>query len=288
MKHDAEVSLLGMDAPLRAVLAGFPTDANSSFERGAAKAPSPIRKAMWSEAGNPYAENGLRLARGSSVIDAGDAPLRNDADESAVIGAFVAELLEKGSRIVSLGGDHSITFPIVRAYALKYPQISIVHFDAHPDLYPSFDGNPYSHASPFARILESVDVAALVQIGIRTMSPPQREVVERYGVAVFGPDDVAGAIAALPGGPVYVTIDLDGLDPAFAPGVSHREPGGLSVRDVLRTIVAIPGQVVGGDVVEYNPDRDVDGLTAQVGAKLARELLARILADATTYSSGSQ
>ncbi|HKE37797.1 MAG TPA: arginase family protein, partial [Candidatus Baltobacteraceae bacterium] len=85
----------------------------------------------------------------------------------------------------------------------------------------------------------------------------------------------------LPGGDVYVTLDLDGIDPAFAPGVSHREPGGLTVRDVLRLVSAIPGNVVGADVVELNPDCDVDGLTAAVAAKFAREFLGRLLADAS-------
>jgi arginase len=260
-------------------LAGFPTDSNSSFRRGPAKAPAEIRSAMWSEAGNPYTESGIRLRPSENVIDAGDAPLREDEEDRTKIEALVAEQLESGRRMLSLGGDHSITFPIVRAYGRRYPKLNIVHFDAHPDLYPSFAGNRFSHACPFARILESVDVGCLVQIGIRTMSPPQREVAERYGVRVFGPDELDEARRVLPQGDVYVTLDLDGLDPAFAPGVSHREPGGLTVRDVLRLVAAIPGKVVGADVVELNPDCDVDGLTAAVAAKLAREFMGRMLSD---------
>lgn len=261
-------------------LAGFPTDVNSSFRRGPAKAPPIVRAAMWSEAGNPYTEKGLRLVRGENVVDAGDAPLsESDADRDA-IESFVAAQLDASRPVLSLGGDHSVTYPIVRAYAQRFGSLSIVHFDAHPDLYPSFDGNRFSHACPFARILEDGCVARLMQIGIRTMSPPQREIAERYGVEVFGPDEVEKARAALPGGNVYVTIDLDGLDPSCAPGVSHREPGGLRVRDVLRIIDAIPGTVVGGDVVELNPECDVDGLTAGVAAKLARELAGRMIADA--------
>lgn len=179
--------------------------------------------------------------------------------------------------MLSLGGDHSITFPIVRAFGRRYPKINIVHFDAHPDLYSSFAGNRFSHACPFTRILESADAGSLVQIGIRTMTPPQREIAERYGVRVFGPDELVDALRVLPGGNVYVTLDLDGLDPAFAPGVSHREPGGLTVRDVLKLVAAIPGSVVGADIVELNPDCDVDGLTAAVAAKFAREFMGRML-----------
>jgi arginase len=152
-------------------------------------------------------------------------------------------------------------------------------------MYPSFQGNPLSHASPFARILENGGVSRLVQIGIRTMTPPQQQVADRYGVGVYGAWELDAARAALPDGPVYVTLDLDGLDPAFAPGVSHREPGGLSVREVLELVRSIPGRVVGADVVEYNPDEDVAGITATVAAKFAREFAARIYRDAQEVSA---
>ena len=178
-----------------------------------------------------------------------------------------------GDAYSSIGGDHSVTYPILRAYAKEYSSLSIVHFDAHPDMYPSFQGDRYSHASPFARILEDGLTMHLVQIGIRTMSPPQQECVERYGVHVFAPWQLHEARNALPSGDVYVSLDLDGIDPAFAPGVSHREPGGLTVRDVLELVKAIPGTIVGADVVEYNPKQDVGGVTASVAAKFAREFI---------------
>lgn len=281
MRHDGSLKTEPAGTSLEAAvaLAGFPTDGNSSYRRGAAKAPAVIRAAMWSEAGNPYTESGIRLRLCENVIDAGDASLQEGEEDRAAIEALVSEQLESGRRMLSLGGDHSITFPIVRAFGRRYPKLNIVHFDAHPDLYPSFAGNRFSHACPFARILESVDLGSLVQIGVRTMTPPQREIADRYGVGVFGPDQLNEARRALPQGDVYVTLDLDGLDPAFAPGVSHREPGGLSVRDVLGLVAAIPGSVVGADVVELNPDCDVDGLTAAVAAKFAREFMGRMLSD---------
>lgn len=263
-------------------LAGFPTDGNSSHRRGPAKAPAAIRAAMWSEAGNPYTESGVRLRLSENVFDVGDAVLREHEEDRTTIETLVSAQLELGRSLLSLGGDHSITFPIVRAFGRRYPKLDIVHFDAHPDLYSSFAGNRFSHACPFARILESTDVGSLMQIGIRAMTPPQREIAERYDVRVFGPDELDDARRVLPRGNVYVTLDLDGIDPAFAPGVSHREPGGLSVRDVLRVVAAIPGNVVGADVVELNPDCDVDGLTAGVAAKCAREFMGRMLADANT------
>ena len=106
---------------------------------------------------------------------------------------------------------------------------------------------------------------------------------ERFGVRVFSPDGQAEAVASLPTGPTYISIDLDGLDPAFAPGVSHHEPGGLSTREVLEVIWRTPGPVIGGDIVELNPDRDVHDMTATLAAKLVKELAARIRQDATAW-----
>ena len=257
-------------------LIGFPTDSNSSYLRGPALAPAAIRTEFLSDAQNPYAESGLNLSAPGVFIDLGDVTMREDASDRATIEAAIEEQLALGRRVVSLGGDHSITYPIMRAYAQRFPGITIVHFDAHPDMYPSFQGNPYSHASPFARILEDTPVGGLVQIGIRTMTPPQREIADGFGVRVFYAWQLDEARAALPAGPVYISIDLDALDPAFAPGVSHREPGGLSVRDVLQLVKQIPGDVVGADVVEYNPSQDAGGVTAGVAAKFAKELIARM------------
>ena len=258
---------------MTAALIGLPTDRNSSFLRGPAKAPAEIRRALFSEAGNAFTESGVRLSE-SVLVDKGDIALTETDNDVPAIEHRVAELLQDGYRVLALGGDHSITFPVVQAYAKQYPSISIVHFDAHPDMYPDFQGNPYSHASPFARILEAVEIAGLIQVGIRTCTPKQREVADRYRVKMFSPYELAAAIAALPSGDVYVSIDLDALDPAFAPGVSHREPGGLTVREVLEVIRAIPGNIVGADVVELNPDEDFRGTTATVAAKFVKELAA--------------
>ena len=257
-------------------LIGFPTDSNSSYLRGAAQAPAAIRAEFLGEAGNPYAESGVSLRAPGLFTDVGDAPMREDATDRETIERAIEEQLELGRRVVSLGGDHSITYPIMRAYTKRFPGLTIVHFDAHPDMYPSFQGNPYSHASPFARILEDTAVCGLVQIGIRTMTPPQKEVADAYGVRVFNAWELDQARSVLPSGPVYISLDLDALDPAFAPGVSHREPGGLSVRDVLELVKQIPGDVVGADVVEYNPMQDVGSVTAAVAAKFVKEFIARM------------
>jgi agmatinase len=267
-------------AAVTVAVLGFPTDSNSSHLRGPAKAPARIRLAMNDDGSNSFAESELDLATPGVFEDLGDVALREDESDLETIEAAIEAQLALGRRVLSLGGDHSITYPVVRAYALRYPGLCVVHVDAHPDLYPEFGGNRYSHACPFARILEDAGVESLTQIGIRTMSSPQREMADRHGVRVFGPSQLQEACSRLPGGPVYLSVDLDGLDPAFAPGVSHREPGGLSVRDVLDVLAKIPGNVVGCDVVELNPERDVQDMTATVAAKLSKEFIARMHADA--------
>lgn len=152
--------------------------------------------------------------------------------------------------------------------------MNILHFDAHPDLYDEFDGNPLSHASPFARIMEAGHARRLVQVGIRTLNRHCQEQAQRFGVEIVPMRDFAPNAVPIPEPPLYVSIDLDALDPAFAPGVSHHEPGGLSVRDILSVLHRVPGPIVGADVVEYNPARDVNGMTAVVAAKLIKELAA--------------
>jgi arginase len=179
---------------------------------------------------------------------------------------------------VSLGGDHSITFPIVKAVARFHPELTIFHFDGHPDLYEEFEGNRLSHACPFARIMESGLAKRLVQVGIRTMNGHQREQAKRFGVDVVEMRALPAYEKLKAAGAVYVSFDMDALDPAFAPGVSHREPGGMSAREAIAHLHAIEGEIVGADVVEYNPVRDVTGVTATVAAKIVKEILGKMIA----------
>ena len=258
-------------------LIGLPYDASSSYLRGAAEAPPLIRSALHSEAGNSWAENGLDLRTG--LTDAGDLVLSHDGESRAQIESGIMALLQNGKRPIALGGDHSVTYPVLRAVSRFHRELTILHFDAHPDLYEEFEGDRYSHACPFARIMEERLATRLIQAGIRCMSGPQHQQARRYNVEVI--DMRAWCSGARPtvSGALYITIDLDGIDPAYAPGVSHREPGGLSVRDVLNVIQSAGGTLVGADVVEYNPRQDLAGVTASVAAKLVRELAGRMLAE---------
>lgn len=253
-------------------LIGIPTDSHSTFLRGAAEAPPLIRTALRSEHGNMAAENGLELGTDVPLEDGGDLVLAEDEGDFAIVRQAVGDAVAAGAVPIALGGDHSISFPVVEAVARAHGPLQILHFDAHPDLYDDFEGDPHSHASPFARIMERGLASRLVQVGIRTLNRHCREQAERFGVEIVEMRDFAPDAVPLPGAPLYVSIDLDGFDPAFAPGVSHHEPGGLSVRDVLAVLRRLTVPIVAADIVEYNPSRDVNGVTAALAAKLVREL----------------
>lgn len=255
-------------------LIGAPTDRHSSFLRGSALAPPLIRAALRSDHGNMAAESGVELGLDIRLGDSGDLALTEAEGDDALIAAAVAQASAAGAVPLVLGGDHSVTLPVIEALAARHGPIDILHFDAHPDLYDDFEGNPRSHASPFARIMERKLARRLVQVGIRTLNRHCREQAERFGVEIVEMRQFTSDAVPQPAGPLYISIDLDAFDPAFAPGVSHHEPGGLSVRDVLAVLERVRAPIVGADIVEYNPARDLNGVTAILAAKLVREVAA--------------
>ena len=277
--HAAASAGHAMNSAATPRLLGLPYDASSSYLRGAAEAPPLIRAALHSAAGNDWTERLQNLAGPGGLSDGGDLALTDLAAEArSRIEAGIGEVFAGGWRPISLGGDHSVTYPILRAVHRVHPRPTVLQVDAHGDLYDEFEGDRFSHACPFARIMEEGLIDRLVQVGIRTMNPHQREQANRFGVEVIDmPAWSAGARPVLEG-PVYISIDLDGLDPAYVPGVSHWEPGGLSVRDVLGLVQGAGGFLIGADVVEYNPRRDPSGMTAMVAAKLVKELAGRMMA----------
>ena len=261
-------------------LLGIPLDANSSYMFGTAKAPTAVRQALHSGSGNHATEHGIDVV--DQLEDLGDLVLENTVGSHAdadLITERVAQVITTGQPIVSLGGDHSVTYPILRAVASLVSELTVVHIDAHPDLYDDLDGNPLSHASPFARAFEDDCMQRLVQLGIRTATQHQRAQGERWDVTMIPPRQLDRFDAETITGPVYLSIDLDGLDPSVAPGVSHHEPGGLTFREVLDIIDSLRGhEIVGADIVELNPERDVVDMTAAVAAKLLKEVTGAILA----------
>jgi arginase len=266
------------------VLIGLPWDASSSFQRGAAGAPARIREALWSASANSSTEIGIAI-ESEGLGDEGDLALPDDGPGArAAIETGLAHLLDRDAVPLVLGGDHSVTFPVLRAFRRMAP-VTVLHVDAHGDLYDRFGSSEagpgmglgedrFSHACPFARIMEAGLCRRLVQVGIRTQTAHLASQAQRFGVEVYGPDACAAAPIESLEEPLYISLDLDGLDPAFAPGVSHPEPGGLSVREVVRLLHRVRARIVGADVVEYNPLNDVRDLTARVAAKLVKEVAA--------------
>ncbi len=263
-------------------LIGLPTDSNSSFERGAAGGPAAVRKALWSDRGNMSCENGMEIGVDVTLTDKGDLGL-GDLDVAAddeIIKMAVGNSAAMGAVPMLLGGDHSVTFPVIEALAAQHGPVHILHFDAHPDLYDDFEGNPRSHASPFSRIMEAGLAASLTQVGIRTLTRHSRDQAERFGVNII-PMASFCADNVLPiSGPLYISIDLDGIDPSEAPGVAHPEPGGITVRELLFILNRQTAPIIGADIVELNPVRDVNDVTAILAAKLVRELSSLICRNA--------
>jgi len=260
-------------------LLGVPFDRNSSFRKGPALAPAQIREALFSESTNMWTEKGIDLGTMSGWKAFNDLVL-SDLDTQtafATIESAIHDLLKKKARVVALGGDHSITYPIIKAYGREYSNLSILQLDAHPDLYDELNHNRYSHACQFARIMEENLVQRLVQVGVRSITGHQREQAKRFNVEIIEMIEKTRINELTFTGPVYLSIDMDCLDPAFAPGVSHHEPGGMSTREVIEIIQNLKGNVVGADIVELNPELDPLKITGMVAGKLLKEILGRML-----------
>ena len=267
-------------------LLGVPFDRNSSFRKGPALAPAQIREALFSESTNMWTEKGIDLGTMSGWKAFNDLVL-SDLDTQtafATIESAIHDLLKKKARVVALGGDHSITYPIIKAYGREYSNLSILQLDAHPDLYDELNHNRYSHACQFARIMEENLVQRLVQVGVRSITGHQREQAKRFNVEIIEMIEKTRINELTFTGPVYLSLDMDCLDPAFAPGVSHHEPGGMSTREVIEIIQNLKGNVVGADIVELNPELDPLKITGMVAGKLLKEILGRMLEEKRTQS----
>jgi agmatinase len=260
-------------------LMGVPLDLHSSFLQGPAFAPGRIREALHSGAANLTAEDGTDLGATDRFKDTGDLDVFEMMGQEPIdrIEAGAADRIATGARLLSLGGDHSVAYPLIKAHAEKYEGLNILHIDSHPDLYDSQQIGPLGHGCPFARVMETCQINRLVQVGIRTMNKHQQEQADKFGVEVIDMQSWRPDLEISFDGPVYLSLDLDALDPAFAPGVSHHEPGGLSTREVINLIHRFKGQLVGADIVELNPHRDPYGMTAMVAAKFVKEIGARLL-----------
>lgn len=251
---------------------GVPYDKKSSFMTGPSDAPDNIREVSNNGSANWCAESGRDLAgifKDFKNMKVSKFP--NDVETQML------KALENDLPIIAYGGDHSVSYPLIKATSAKNKHITLVHFDAHPDLHDEFEGDKYSHACPFARIMEDNLVHRLIQVGIRTMSPHQQSQADKYGVEVIDMKRFRQGVVPETHGEIYISLDLDVLDPAFAPGLSHHEPGGMSVREVIEVIQNLKGTVIGADIVELNPLRDFHDITAMAAFKLMKEIADKML-----------
>jgi arginase len=253
-------------------LLGIPHDDNSSFMKGPSEAPPLVRRELYCDAYSLWSETGIDLGVEGRLLDLGDIAFDGATDPWQLIERSVARAIAAGDPLISIGGDHAITHPILRAVRRRHPKLTIVHVDAHADIYHAYQGNPRSHASPFARIMEERLADRLIQVGLRTVNDHHRDQFKRFGVEAIEASRCGGPLALDLATPVYVSLDMDGLDPACAPGVSHREPGGLSTRQVIDLLHAIDQPIVAADIVEFNPRCDIANMTATVAAKLLKEI----------------
>lgn len=270
------------DPTLPLAFAGLPCDTQSTFRRGPAGAPARIRLAYDGRGYNATTELGADLS--GLVSDVGDWQPGPSWDATREDYRVRAEELLAGEAVpFFVGGDHAVTMPVAEALAVLDEPVHVIQLDAHPDLYPAFDGDRWSHACVGVRILEMEHVASLTQIGVRTLNQPQLEVARRHAgrLTIFEARDVPFRLSDLshiPGGAaVYLTVDLDAFDPAHAPGVSHPVPGGLSPRQALALIQEAPWRLVGMDAVEVNPPADQADRTSLLAARLLHEAMGRVV-----------
>ncbi|MFT5217326.1 MAG: arginase [Glaciecola sp.] len=260
-------------------LIGIPYDANSSYLRGPALAPKHIRLMDEEGSANKYCEHGKEIIENQNYKDCGDIEF-SEIDAAFAykkIKETISKELEDGSKLISFGGDHSISFPVIEAFSETYSKLNVLHLDAHADLYDDFEKNPYSHASPFARLMEKGALNSLTQVGIRTFNTHQKEQANRFGVKVIEMKDFNMDFINSLEAPLYISLDIDVLDPAFAPGISHHEPGGMTSRQLINIIQSIKVPIVGADIVELNPKRDINNMTAMVAYKLFKELASKMI-----------
>ncbi len=265
-----------MSSDKKIIVRGLAYDRQSSYVRGAAKGPEAALEAFHCDSANLWTETGYDLSEQVELAGLVELPENGAMATMAKLGADAGK---RGELPIFLGGDHSVTYPLIKGLQQEIGEFSILHFDAHPDCYEDFEGNKFSHACPFARIMEESLCSRLVSVGIRTATGHQREQKERFGIEWLEMKDQADWPRLSFDTPVYISFDMDALDPAFAPGIAHHEPGGMTTRDALNIIHAIDAPVIGADVVELNPDRDVNGMTAMVTAKLVKEIAGVMLQD---------
>jgi agmatinase len=266
-------------AASKAVIYGMPMDYTVSFRPGSRFGPGRIREAsVGLEEYSPYLD---RSIIDLDYFDAGDLmlPFGNAAKSLDIIADFVRGVLADGKIPVGLGGEHLVSWPVIQEVYKQYPDLAIIHFDAHTDLREEYEGEPLSHSTPLRKAAELMGPSNIYQFGIRSGSKEDWTYAKESGIH-FHPFEVAEPLKrelpSLEGRPVYVTIDIDVLDPSAAPGTGTTEAGGITSKELLEAVHAIARSgvnVVGFDLVEVAPIYDPTEMTPIVASKIVREML---------------
>ncbi len=272
---------------------GIPFDSGTSYRPGARFGPQAIRQASRHLRYNFHPAYGTEPFREFQVADAGDVPCNPYSITEAIdqIESSASELLSSVGALISLGGDHTIAVPLLRAMHRRHGAVALVHFDAHLDTWDTYFGAPYTHGTPFRRAAEEglFDDQASMHVGIRGPLYSSEDLAQdaELGFKVIhcdelneqGPDHVAARIRDRVGDvPLYLSIDIDVLDPAHAPGTGTPEVAGLSSRELINILRGLRGiRMVGGDIVEVAPAYDHAEITSLAAATIAFELVNLIL-----------
>lgn len=263
----------------QAVIYGMPMDWTVSYRPGSRFGPQRIREvSIGLEEYSPYLDRELDDV---NYFDAGDIPLPfgNAAKSLELIGDYIRQLLQDGKIPVGMGGEHLVSWPVMKAVADKYDNLAIIHMDAHTDLRVEYEGEPLSHSTPIRKIAEYIGPKNVYSFGIRSGMKEEFDWAKENGmqIAKFEVlEPLKEVLPTLEGRPVYVTIDIDVLDPAHAPGTGTVDCGGITSRELLASIHAIANSgvnVVGFDLVEVAPIYDQSEQTANTASKLLREML---------------
>jgi agmatinase len=271
-------TFLGCDAPFaRAdiVLFGAPFDGTTSFRPGTRFGPSAMRgESFGIETYSPYCDHDLADMR---VCDVGDLelPFGNTQAALGMVERRAAEIYATGKRPLMLGGEHLVTLGALRAALQAYPDLLILHLDAHTDLRADYLGEPLSHACVMRRVWELVGDGRIAQFGIRSGERSEFAFADAHtAMHRFGLSGWAETLQTLGDRPVYLTLDLDVLDPAFLPGTGTPEAGGISFTELLCAILQLHTvRLIGCDIVELAPHYDASGASTAAACKITREIL---------------
>lgn len=262
-----------------AVLYGMPMDWTVSYRPGSRFGPTRIREvSIGLEEYSPYLDRELEEVK---YFDAGDIPLPfgNPQRSLNMIEEYIDQLLAADKFPLGMGGEHLVSWPVMKAMYKKYPDLAIIHMDAHTDLREEYEGEPLSHSTPIRKVAELIGPENVYSFGIRSGMKEEFQWAKENGMHISKfevLEPLKEILPTLAGRPVYVTIDIDVLDPAHAPGTGTVDAGGITSKELLASIHAIAKsdlRIVGGDLVEVAPIYDPSEQTANTASKLIREMI---------------